>query len=338
MSSLPSAIDRAVAEALERLAARLRPHGELPAPATRGETLIPRCDSSPFATAMALRSLAAVPEAHDTELVRRQLDFLEKEDTGGGLWGFWSSHSVQYGGLPPDVDDTASVLDVLRRFGRRVEALRGPLLGNRDRRGRFFTFVLPRWGHLVRPRALGRLWRERRFRSHRDPLYTATPASRDDVDSVVNAHALLWLGDGPQTRRALDWLIDLVARDRERGADKWYPLESSLYLALALLWESGVERLAPARRAILGRLPRGRERAGPVLGPILDLSSRLAFGEPPADLTGELRGLLALRDADGLWPRAILYCNGPERDVGWGSSELSTALALEALARGRAHL
>ena len=338
MPGLQSEIDRAIAHGLSELAARLRPHGELPAPATRGDVLVPRCDSSPFATAMALRSLAAVPEARDSELVRRMLGFLAAEDQGEGLWGFWSSHSVQYGGLPPDVDDTASVLDVLRRFGRRVVAPRGALLGNRDRRGRFFTFVLPRRGHLRFPGALRRLWRERRFRSHSDPLYTATPATRDDVDSVVNAHALIWLGDGPHTRRALDWLIDLVATERERGADKWYPLELSLYVALGLLWEAGLARLAPTRERVLARLAARLPSAPPVLESALGLTARLAFGAAPAGLTAALGELLSLRSEDGLWERAILYCNGPARDVGWGSSELSTALALEALARGCAAL
>lgn len=338
MPGLPNEIDRAIAQGLSELAVRLRPHGELPAPATREDVLVPRCDSSPFATAMALRSLAAVPEARGSELAERMLGFLAAEDQGKGLWGFWSSHSVQYGGLPPDVDDTASALDVLRRFGRGVAAPRGTLLGNRDRQGRFFTFVVPRWGHLRRPSALRRLWRERRFRAHRDPLYVATPATRDDVDAVVNAHAVLWLGDGPATRRALDWLVDLVAAGRERGADKWYPLELSLYVALALLWEAGVARLAAAREQVLARLAARQPSAPPTLELALGLTSRLAFGAPPTDLRAMLGELLALRSADGLWPRAILYCNGPACDVGWGSVELSTALALEALARGRAAL
>src|SRR5262249_60510336 len=115
----------------------------------------------------------------------------------------WTAASGQR--IEPDLDVTACVSAVLVRNGYLLFDVNLPgLLRYRDEHGRFLTWV-------------------RR-------------GDRNDVDSVVNANVLSYLGDRPETRAACDYLHTLAVEGAE-AESSWYDARSAaLERAVSRAW------------------------------------------------------------------------------------------------------
>src|SRR5262249_58714615 len=119
----------------------------------------------------------------------------------------WTAASGQR--IEPDLDVTACVSAVLVRNGYLLFDVNLPvILRYQDEQGRFLTWV-------------------RR-------------GDRNDVDSVVNANVLWYLGDRPETRAACDYLNRIVVEGAEAGASWDYEESPVLYYAISRAWASGV--------------------------------------------------------------------------------------------------
>jgi hypothetical protein len=262
-----------------------------------------RFDGSPFATAMIVYSLSFARHPESPEIppmLQRGAEFLAREMVGPGLWRYWTATNGRP--IPPDLDDTACISAVLVRHGYLLFDVNVPvILRYRDEQGRFLTWV------------------------HR--------GDRNDVDSVVNANVLWYLGDRPETRAACDYLNRIVVEGAEAGSSWYYEDSLALYYAISRAWESGVRRLEPACRALPPRIA-ARQQAdgsfGNVVNSALAVCTLLNLGEPHHPAVARAVGsLLAEQGADGSWPRVAVWRGG-----GWyGSEELSTGLCVEALAR-----
>jgi hypothetical protein len=306
-------IAAAIGRGVAFLAARQLPSGELPVLASG------KPDPSVFPTALAAYSLSFAPEA--AAVCARALDFLVAEMDPRALWRHWPRTHPHHHQLPPDTDDTACASLALARAGRPFPDNRARLLANRNRQGLFRTwiFTTAQWRHpLV-------TWR----------FFRRTSARPSDADAVVNANALFYLGMRDETIVPATYLIDVVLRGREAACDKWYDNPFAVWYFLA--------------RA-LGRLGAGElistkiEAATPATALDAALAAcALASCGRPADVTP----LLAQQLPSGGWPAAALYHGGrlrradgsyaePHPDAPrWGSEELTTAFAIEALARHR---
>src|SRR5687768_12872035 len=157
-------------------------------------------DPSVFPTAVMAHSLSFAPAAIDVR--QRTLGFLAAEMQPGGVWKHWPRTHPQHSFLLPDLDDTACASAVLTRAGRIIPDNRALLLKNRNRRGLFRTWLL----------------------RYRDPLamyafFTRTSAKPFDVDAVVNANVLFYLGEIPEV---VEQLLTVLRENRERHCDKWY--------------------------------------------------------------------------------------------------------------------
>jgi hypothetical protein len=278
-------------------------------------------DPSVFPTAVMTHSLSFVPEAD--EVRAKALDFLEEEMSARGLWRHWPQRHPQHHLLPPDLDDTSCAAATLRAAGRTFPDQRGLLLANRTRQGLFRTWVLTRT-ELRHPLVLCLFF-------HR------TSARPFDVDAVVNANVVHYLGPRPETRAAVDFLLRVLRDHRERACDKWYddPFAVWYFFSRALRAtapEAGLlfeEKLASANPA---------HALHHALAACVRHDWQLPVSVAP---------LLALQREDGSWPAAPLYHGGrrrrrdgtfdaPHPDTPhWGSDELTTAFAIEALARAR---
>lgn len=301
-------MDQAVRSGLEFLRAVQDPSGRLPAVASGNRALTGTCveDETPFVAAFVCPALEAL-DCPEAEVVReRALGYLIDRAEPPGLWRYWRSPEQV---LDPDLDDTACASLALRdrHLSILCGANRGAILGNRDEQGRFKTWLRP----AGRP---------------------------NDVDSVVNANVVAYLGEGPETERAIAWLVDLVAADRVSGTSWYYPLESaSLAYAMARAAAFGVRAFAEAGATLSERLLAGLSKRD-VLETAMVVTAAAGFGageaSPVSDAVGFLR---AAQRPDGSWRPEAFYC-GPEppgpRTVYFGSAALTTALCLEALARG----
>jgi hypothetical protein len=336
----PTPVERDARDAAARGIAFLEavqlPHGEFRAWASNDPEMVRDAvpDPSIFPTALIAQCLAWAPAAFGVR--DRALDFLERERDRNGLWRHWTSDHPQCRQLPPDLDDTACASAALAAAGRAPPPNRELLLANRDRAGLFFTWVAPRprWSGLAHLKVtLAQL-------AHAPTLFLFfrnTSAAPGDVDAVVNANTLHYLGAGPHAAPVVEHLLGVLSDGREAECDKWYddPFAVRYFLSRAL------RTLAPAAGPLIeaGSADRAPRTA---LQSALAACARLDWGLPADDSIG---AVLRAQLDHGAWPRAALYHGGRARLAGgafaarhpdtphWGSEELTTAFCVEALSR-----
>jgi hypothetical protein len=263
-------------------------------------------DSSPFVTTFVIQSLGLLSPEGLEETVAPALDFLLDEQDEQGLWRYWTRRSPRRSLVPPDLDDTSCASWVLSRHGRRFRDNRAAVAANRDRQGRFLTWL---------------------------------GEAENDVDAVVNANVVLYLGDGPDTVAACDHLANLLASPPSKLGSWYYPDALALDHAVSRAARHGVTRLRACRPDLLRRVAHrcgGQDGHREPLRAALAAVTLLNCEAEGTLLDGQIDLILAGQGTDGSWPQAALY-SGPRpplpRSVWFGSEELTTALCLEAVAR-----
>jgi hypothetical protein len=154
-----------------------------------------------------------------------------------------------------------------------------------------------------------------------------------EVDGVVNANVLLYLGENEHTRAAVDYLIHIVRGAKEGDCTRYYPDRRAFYYMLSRAYWSGVTSLGVTKDAVLERIiaaGRVRDASDTALATALVACSLLNYGHLEFPLPEAIAALLEMQWSDGSWPKTPLYL-GPAPY--YGSEELTTALCLEALAR-----
>lgn len=320
---LPARASAAIAAGLAFLSRSQRPTGELMvktwAPA-RPEWV---WDPSVFGTALIAQSLIAVP---GTEALRSPAcDFIESHRERFGVWRHWTRGHAQFHYVPPDLDDTAMACVALGQNGRPVPRNRALLVANRDPRGLFFSWISLRkrwvpnvaywWISLV----------HMRHPVHSIRFYHITPSERWDVDAVVNANVLYYLGRSPETEPVVPFLIRVLREQRETACDKWYdnPFVVWYFFSRALR-AAGEDAAAIVLERLHGAAPQS------ALEHALAMCVQLDWNERPGDEL--VRALLDAQLPTGAWPLAPVYKG---RNVRWGSEELTTGFCIEALHRWR---
>jgi hypothetical protein len=313
------------------------PSGEFPTFKARDVTLTQerQLDSTPFATTYVLHALGFAEQADVREMVAPGLDFLEAEMEPHGVWRYWTSKHPQHGFIPPDLDDTCCVSAVLQRFGRSRPANDELILANRNRAGLFYTWLVPRpaltrsrgyWSVTLRqvpalPRQLN-FWR-------------LTEASPRDVDCVVNANVLDYLGDRVDAEPVVSFLARALEDGRASCCDKWHLNACAFYYAVSRAYASGVTSLERLRKQLALHAERALVEADGLAPAEVALAAcaLLNLGHCIPALDEAVRRLAASQGEEGGWPAYALYYGGPNRVYGWGSEALTTGLCVEALSR-----
>lgn len=328
---------RAIVRAIAWLEAAQLPSGELPVFASLDPAMADCAEPDPsvFPTAVAAQALAFCPEAATVR--DRACRFLLGEMDRNGLWRHWTRRHPHVRSLPADLDDTSCASAALGDPAP-AAANRPILLANRRRDGLFLTWVIPRmrWTGAAHVRA----WLPQL--AHLPTLFMffrATSAAPADVDAVVNANSLFYLGGFERREAVVGFLLGVLRSGRETRCDKWYenPFAIWYFLSRALRRAE-----ADAAGLLVERL--GSATPANALETALAACVRLDWGGSPDEA---IEQLLALQQADGSWPRAALYHGGRERlrdgsfaprhpdTPHWGSEALTTAFCLEALSRWR---
>lgn len=325
------------------LGSRQLPTGQFPIQATshykHGSPVVD--DASPFATSHISYSLGFLPKPAVHSMLERALSYLRREMTSPGLWRYWNRDAVWdgrriYSFIPADLDDTASHSWLLRRHGVAFPDNRHLFLHNRDRQSRFYTWFVPR------PRATGdlRYWRAvlgEMTLARLTVFWRTTEAGYDDVDAVVNANVLLYLGETPETAPIVRWLARIVETGHEAESDKWYRDLFTFHYALSRCRLAGIHGFDHLRPLILDRLTAAVRADGGIgdnpMHTALALNTLFNLRIDAPFVGRAVAHLLDTQAADGGWQSAPYYYGGPKRLVSWGSRELTTGLCLEALAR-----
>ena len=311
---MTAGVEESLARALVFLRRRQEPSGEFAVRTWHAgeDPSAGVADHSVFVTACVLYALRHVQAVQVDDISRAGIRFLIKEMRPPGVWSYWTADSGKR--IDPDLDDTALISFLLRRhhphiaLGTNVEAI----LSARDESGLFRTWL-------------------------------RGPDRQNDVDAVVNANVVLYLGERPETEAACAYLRDCALRGQEAGSYRYYVDDAALHYAISRASWHGVRRLDELRDALVEKAI-GRQRADGSFGDALctawTVSTLMNMGADCSDAMGRALGsLLARQSPDGGWP-AIAAFAGPEPPapptLRWGSQELTTAACVEALARAAA--
>jgi hypothetical protein len=256
------------------------------------------------------------------------------------VWRHWTPAAPQHHVAAPDLDDTAYISGVLRDHGIAVPDNRAVLLANRDRRGLFYTWFVARWP----PPRSARLWgiaaRRARHPLLGRALWATTPAFPSDVDGIVNANVLAYLGEGPWAAPVVERLVAVFRAGGEGCCDSWYRGPFTFYYAVTRTRLRGFDAIADELCARVRAAAADDGRIG--RGPLDTALAVCALGNLEAEPELRERACAWLSSSqadDGSWPPEPFYHAGPRLDPPrphWGSRELTTGFCAEALARCRA--
>jgi hypothetical protein len=286
-----------------------------------------------LATALSVISLARVPGAGD--ITAKAIRFLVAEMERSSIWRRWASKRSTHPHSPVDVDDTACASMAVSLGGIDTGANRNVLLAGRNESGVFMTQVAVRPPLPSSP--AGWLAASREFASwlHRRRNPNQAGAETDEVDCVVNAHVVTYLGPEATTRAASAYLAELVARGREAGCDQRYPDVARLYYALSTAIRHGDRILALVADLIVARVERRLADDGDECGDLttallaLTLDNLANRGEAYDKAVARV---VAEQTAEGSWGRDVVCVDGPAPSAACVSEALTTATCLEVLA------
>jgi hypothetical protein len=315
---MPS-IDRSISKAVAYLQDNQLRHGEFKTYVSPDSTMrrILHFDSSPFVTTFVVYSLAFVDDPRTPEMTKRALDFLQGEEDRAGVWRYWTSLNDKR--IDPDLDDMACISFLLRRYGRRFGANHEIIYANRNNQGLFYTWI-------------------------RDP-HSSEP---NDIDCVVNANVLLYLGENSRTRAACTYVNDVIQRNVELENSVYYVDDSAVYYCVSRAFKEGVGCFDASRDSMIARTLRTQNPNGSwgdELATGFSLCTLFNLDAPDSTtLEHGISYLLKRQQFLGSWPNAAFYIarSGSVRwgsealtdaSVWWGSEALTTAICCEALAR-----
>lgn len=297
----------------------------------------PTADPTVFATSVVALNLLRVAGPEARAAVRRAAGFLRTSMHPPGVWRFWSDEHKWAQVIPFDADDTSCAAIVLRaQDGAAGAGTVRALLANRRRDGLFYTWFVP---HRELPPLVPAFWRcalsALRGPLQRIAFWRLTEADPDDVDAVVCANVLAFLGDRPETAATSAHLADVLHAGREADCDKWYRRPLTVHHAIARAAAAGAPSLMAVRERSVERIL--AHRTGPGFGEgALDTALALCalsdWGHDGPELAEAADWLQSEQRADGSWPSETYYAGGPKQVTRWGSAEVTTSFCVSALA------
>jgi hypothetical protein len=311
-------IRRALEKGIAYLESAQLPSGEIPIEIAQTAEMNGDRSRQPcvFPTALAARVLAIAPLA--ARVRARALDFLQREMSPDGLWRHPSSELREHRDTALDLDDTSIASAALAAAGRPFPNNRPILLAHRERNGLFRTWIVRCWRHPLRTYRF--FWRHRVAEMH-------------DVDAVVNANVVIYLGVLEETRPAIEHMLAVLRANGEMTSTIWY---GSRFIVWYFFSQALHEFAPEAGEMIVPRI----EASVPSNALELALaSSTLLLWNRVPDVAPLIDTLIGEQLPSGAWPRAGFYHMGRRRDDAqpkppwWGSEALTTLFAIEALSR-----
>ena len=274
---------------------------------------IPRhFEKPPFVSALCVLALESSNEARARAMCAATRAYLVDTIEYPGLWRY-------YRHLPQDLDSTALCSLVIGAhpwifLGRNVPEI----LANRDKEGRFQTWVL----------------------AEDEPDVVST--FRIEADPVVNANVIAYLGDRPETRDAQRWLETLIAEGNLEGSSKWYPDAVTIYYAATRAMigaQPALDQLRPILADRILGLHDEKEGFGNILQTAQAVSALYNIGSLESiDPRRQAERFINTQRDDGSWPELLAFGDqslkwGTVGQIGHGSEAVTSAFCIEALER-----
>ena len=334
-------VDGAIEEGIAYLFEHQYPNGEFCCYIAPDDAMQEWCttDSCTFATALVASSLLSLPKSSKTdEVLTKATRFLQYQMMRGGVWNFFTIRNPLFRVNPADIDDTVMISSVLRSRAIKIPDHTNLLLANRNASGLFYTWFAFRF--TLRTFTAGTTYWKLILRALKYPLqsmgyWIQNESGRYDVDGVVNANVLCYLGLTAYTQPIVPYLMDILSKQQEGTCDKWYRNPFSFYYFFSRNFDHGIVDIEPAKIILIDRIRASQQPNGQLgkssLDTAMGISALIRAGYRGESLESAVCFLLNKQSANGSWPRQSFYYSGPSKAVGWGSEELTTAIALDAL-------
>lgn len=285
--------------------------------------------NSVYITSFILYSISFTNTSVSQEIIDKGLHFIQEEMIPPGVWSFYSckketvfKNGEVYETIPlnitPDLDCTAVSLFCLVQNNILCETdiKREIFTSNKSEEGLFLT-----WLHDI----IGS-----------DEMCEDVIQLNIDWNDVcwgTNSNILLLLGDGVETSAVSCFLLDVV-KNRDMAQSMYFYSEYSLYYLFSRAYFNGAHSLKDGREIIIDRLESLQQVDGSYGNPLhtaLAACTFMNFSYFDEPLLAAVENIIYSQDEKGSWPGSPFFVS-PDNYY-YGSSELTTALSLEALSR-----
>ena len=295
-------------------------------------------DSVVFPTTLIGNSLLFVAsEPMVNDMLDKVCTFLLSQRKAGSAWNHFVQDHPLYILCPFDLDDTACASALLKARNVDFPSNTDLVLKNINFKKLFYTWITLR-AKFNFNKAYWRL----SLREMKRPLKSIVfwykmACNRTDVDAVVNANVLFYMGETENSPYVVDYLLNIIANKQEATCDKWYRNVFTVYYFISRTYHSGISGLKPAADAITERVLKQLKPNGSIGESVLDTAlavcTLLNFNYNKPELIPVIEFLLNSQADNGSWAKRGYYYDGPKKIVSWGSEGLTTGICLEALAR-----
>ncbi len=276
-------------------------------------------------------------------MLNRACGFLSYQMMRGGVWNYFTRWHHLFKFLSPDTDDTVVISAFLKRRKVSFPDNTRLLLENRTKKGLFYTWftIHPEFKKYSKT-----YWRliARELKSPFKTLWywMKHDHRRSDIDLVVNANCVCYLGYSDITKPSVDFIVETLKSGKEKGSDKWYINMIVYYSFLSRLFEMDIPGFDEIKEIFIEKVKKAIDNSQVFMNCSIELalatSSLLRAGYKNNTLLKSYTDRITeLQQSTGEWER-YEFCSGPAKILVWGSEELSTAFCIEALQLYKKHL
>jgi len=332
-------IETAIERGLDFLQRNQLPSGEFKSYRSTHPTMEEDCefDSSPFPTSLIAYSLSFSESLKAKEMLNRAVKFFLSEMESESVWRYWTSQHQYHNNIPPDLDDTVCVSSVLKQNGVQFPDNQNLILANRNRQGLFYTWLVPRFSFPINASYWRVILREAVKPISLYYFWKLNESEPNDIDCVVNANVLFYLGESESTKAVIDYLVRVIEQNKEECCDKWHLSRFNLYYAISRNYFAGIKKFEAVREEVIKRIISSAKDDGIIGNNILETAlavcSLLNWRCLRHELHNAVEMLLGAQKDSGEWQRFPFYYGGPKKYFGWGSEEITTGFCLEVMTR-----
>lgn len=271
-------------------------------------------DSNPFATALILYSIKDIKNEKVKAMTEKAIDFLLSEKEPGGVWRFWTSRNKKR--LPADLDNISAISFILKLNKVSFDDNLQLILNNRNEENLFLTWLIDEKD-------------KKKVSWWVDKIYKIFEVAKKDVDGIVNANVLLYLGknDSP----VCSYLNQIIKSNQPFSFH--YPNKLVFFYMVSRAFRNNISGLEKSQDIIIKSslsLQKKNGSFGHDLDTALALNTLFNFNYREKEINLGINYLLKKQLAQGSWEKAVLFV-GPFPYRYYGSQELTTAFCLEAL-------
>ncbi len=272
-----------------------------------------------------------------TYILDRIANFLVSNRNPFGIWRHYTRAHQYERFIPNDLDNSAMASHLLKKLGVETPDNRSLFLANRASDGRFYTWITLRLKWNSNLKYWMTLWREFRHPIGQYYFWKIMPCAKKDVDAVVNANVLNYLGESKQTEPVIDFIKKVIEQEKEESCDKWYGRPILIYFFFSKNMSSENTKLTSLKPILRDKILANLNKDGSFFDSVLDTSlaiialQNLGYYDniPPLSV----RFLLDSQQIAGSWAKRAIFYAKPDRTAAHGGEEITTAYALQALFR-----